>query len=313
VTDPAPEPACTRAEVLPPPLPGGWWQGRGAGILLMLAGCLMFSTLDASVKWLSDRFDIVQLVWARYAFHLLIFVVLLPQNGLRATLRTRRPGLQVLRSLMLVASSMFFFTSIAYIQLAEAHAIGMVAPLLVTALSVPLLGEVVGWRRWTAVMVGFAGALVIIRPGIAEVQVATLLPLGMAVCYATYQVMTRMLARHDNANTTSFYTAIVGVVALSAIVPFFWTAPGAADWLMLAGLGLLGGVGHYCLILAYARAPAAVIAPFVYTQLLWAIVFGFVVFADLPDAWTFVGGGIVTASGLYVFSREFARGRGSAG
>lgn len=302
MTDPAPN--------SPPPPPAGWWQGRGAGILLMLAGCFMFSTLDASVKWLSDRFDIVQLVWARYAFHLLIFVVLLPQNGIRATLRTRRPGLQVLRSLMLVASSMFFFTSIAYIQLAEAHAIGMVAPLLVTALSVPLLGEAVGWRRWTAVAVGFAGALVIIRPGLAEVQVATLLPLGMAVCYAAYQVMTRMLARHDTANTTSFYTAIVGVLALSAIVPFFWTAPGAAEWPMLAGLGLLGGVGHYCLILAYARAPAAVIAPFVYTQLLWAIVFGFVVFADLPDVWTFVGGGIVTASGLYVFSREFAQGRG---
>jgi len=275
------------------------------GILLMAAATVFFTLMDVSAKVLSANLPALEIAWARYAGNfLLVAAVALPRRGL-AVFATRRPGLQVVRALMLVASTVLFFFAVRYIPLADAVAIGFVAPLFVTALSVPLLGERVGLRRWAAVLVGFAGALVIVRPGLGAVHWAAGLLLAMAVSYALYQVMTRMLAATDDATVTIFYTGFVGAAVLSLVVPFVWVAPtGWLDTALLAAIGVLGGVGHWLLVLAYRYATASVLAPLHYLTLLWSIVGGYLVWGDFPDGWTLAGAAVLVATGIYVFHRE---------
>jgi drug/metabolite transporter (DMT)-like permease len=212
--------------------------------------------------------------------------------------------LQLGRSLAVVLSSAFFVGAIKFIPLADATAINFVAPLLVTALSAPLLGEKVGVRRWTAVAIGFLSVLIIIRPGPGMAHWAVLLPLIGAFCYAFYQIATRMLAGVDSWQTTTVYSGVVGLVATTALLPFAWRAPDWLGWLSFVGLGVLGSASHLLLIRAFALAPASTLSPFGYVQLIWALVAGVVVFGNVPDLWTLLGAALIAGSGLYVLARE---------
>ncbi|MCW5729871.1 MAG: DMT family transporter [Alphaproteobacteria bacterium] len=280
-------------------------QSALRGIFLMMLAVALFAMLDTVVKYLGQHYPVPGLVFARYGVHLLVMLILLaPRRGL-GLLRTSRPGIQILRSLLLLGASFFFFTALQYLPLAEAAAIGFVTPFLVTAFSVPLLGEKVGIRRWSAVAAGFLGVLVIIRPGAEAFTVGAVFPLLMALCYSIYQILTRKISAHEDAIVSLFFTALVGTLVMSAVLPFAWVTPATA-WhgALVVATGCLGAFGHFALIKALAHAPASVLAPFSYSQLLWVTLFGFLVFGDLPDGIAVLGMAIIIASGLYIASRE---------
>lgn len=270
----------------------------------MLLTMLLFVSMDSMAKYLSRDYPVPQVVWARYAFHMLVLVVYL-RGRVLPTLRTRAPRLQLLRSVAMVVTTGVFFLGLSFVPLATASAIMFIGPLLVTALSMPLLGEHVGPRRWAGVCIGFLGALVIIRPGTEVFELAALLPLCAACGYALYQIMTRMVARTGEPPMTSLvYTALLGAVLASLAVPFFWQTPDLEGWLLMAVMGLFGGLGHFTLIKAFEAAPAPVITPFGYSSIVWATLLGLLVFGELPDLLTFAGAGVIILSGLYVFHRE---------
>jgi len=272
----------------------------------MLVTTAMFVALDTVAKYMSQSFPVLQIVWARYFFHLLILAAILAPRLVR-TLRTQRFGLQVLRSVFLLGATGFFFSAISLMPLASASAIMFVAPIIVTALSMPVLGERVGPHRWGSVVVGFLGALIIIRPGTEAMNPAALLAFCAACSYALYQLTTRMLSGVDAPMTTLAYSALVGCLVSSLGVPFVWVTPGAVEWVGLAVLGLFGGLSHFTLIKAFQNAPAATVTPFGYSSLIWATLFGFAVFGELPDRWTLLGALIIAASGLYIVHRERVR------
>jgi drug/metabolite transporter (DMT)-like permease len=249
--------------------------------------------------------DPLQIVWARYfgAF-LLAFVFLNPLTKPKMMMTTR-PFMQVGRSALLLVSTALNFFALRYLQLDEVLAILFSTPFLVAVLCGPLLGEWVGWRRWTAISVGFFGVLLVARPGFGGLHPAALLSLGSAVCYALYVISTRVLARSDSSETTLFYSNLVGAVAMLPIVPLAWTTPNSALVVALMVLiGALGSGGHYLLIRGHRLAPASTLAPFIYTQMVWTTTLGFLVFGDVPHRWTIVGGLIVVSSGLYLLNRE---------
>jgi drug/metabolite transporter (DMT)-like permease len=278
-----------------------------AGILLIIASGFLFTVMDATAKHLSQRLPLVEVAWGRYVFHAATLPFLVARSGGFATLRSQSLGLQLLRSLFLLGSTVLFWLALKFIPLAEATAVGFVGPLMLTALSVPFLKEKVGPRRWVAVGVGFLGALIIIRPGPDMAQPAALIPLSSAAIFALYAISTRILSKRDHWTTTLIWSSSVGLVLLSVAVPFVWQPPDLAGWLGLAFLGLIGSFGHLLLILAYARAPASTLAPLSYLQLLWSTVLGLFLFGNFPDIWTIAGGGVVAASGLYVIHRERVR------
>jgi len=244
-------------------------------------------------------------VWARYTGAFLFpFIVSNPWTRPGLT-RTARPALQIFRSVLLLGSTMCNFAALRYLQLDEAIALVFSTPFFVAALSGPLLGEWVRWRRWTAIAVGFVGVLVVTRPGLGSFQPAALLSLSAALFYALYSLTTRMLARTDSNETTLFYSNIVGAAALLPVVPFAWTTP--TDLLVVAlmvSTGAVGSFGHYLLIAAHRLAPAAVLSPFIYTEIVLVIALGYLVFGDLPNRFTLAGAAIVVASGLYIVHRE---------
>ena len=276
------------------------------GIWLMLLTTGLFTSLDATAKYLAQDYPVPQVLWARFSFHL-VFVAAFLGTRLSVTLRSRRPGLQMTRSLLMLVTTGMFFFAVRELPLADVVAIMFVGPLFVTALSVPLLGDYVGPRRWTAVVVGFLGALVIVRPGGGIMQWVAILPVLAAFSHALYTITTRQLANHDLPMTTLFYTAALGAVVTTAIVPFHWVTPDAAGWLLMALLGFFGAAGHLTLIRALGYASPVVVAPLSYVSLVWSIGIGFALFGDLPDAWTLVGAALIAASGLYVFHRERVR------
>ncbi len=281
--------------------------GHLRGIVLMLVAVMLFVAMDTTIKHLGARYPVTEVVWARYVFHLLVLVVLLGRRFGRA-LRTRRPGLQLVRSALLVGATLLFTKGVTLIPLADASAVFFMAPIAVTAFSMPLLGERVGFDRWVGVAAGFAGALVIIRPGTGMMQVGALFPLAAALCYGLYMIATRALSRSDDAVTTIVITAFIGSLVMTVLVPFSWTPPTAFDWGLMVGLGVVGALSHYLLILAFEAAPAAVVSPFDYTRLLWATAAGYFFFGDLPDGWTVLGAAIIAASGLYILRREYRGG-----
>lgn len=277
------------------------------GILLMLAAGFVFVILDATGKHLTASLSLMEITWGRCLFHMLALPLFLGGQSLARTLWTARPGLQLVRSVLLLGSTFFFFWAVKYIPLADATAIGFVTPLLVTALSVPLLGERVGIRRWAAVAIGFGSVLLIMRPGFGMAHWAVILPLLCAACFALYQIATRILSRHDSTATTYFYSPVVGLVVTSLVLLLAdgeWRMPDLAGWLALVFLGAMGGFSHYLMIRALAAAPASLLAPFAYVQLVWSIAIGFAWFGDFPDASTLAGAAIICASGLYVLYRE---------
>lgn len=276
------------------------------GILLMLLAVFLFVIMDATGKALTADYSVWQISWARYLFHLAILPLLLQGQRVTAVLRSARPKLQLLRSACMLGATLFFFLAVSYIPLAEATAIGFVAPLLVAGFSVPLLGERVGPRRWAAVIVGFVAVMLIIRPGFGMIHWAYLLPLGSAVCFALYQIVTRMLTRSDGSVTTFVYSVSVGL-AVTSVAIFFpgqWRHPDLQGWLLMIMVGAVGGLSHYVLIRALTLAPAALLAPFVYLQLVWAAIVGYLWFGDVPGWSTLAGTAALAASGLYVMYRE---------
>jgi drug/metabolite transporter (DMT)-like permease len=274
----------------------------------MCAGVSTFPFLNAAVKLLSPNYPALQITWARFTGHLIVMLlVFLPQYHWKL-LQTRQPLVQTGRSILMLMSNLVFVMAIGRVPLATASAIGFTSPLIVTALSVPLLHESVGWRRWSAVLVGFAGALLVIRPGRGLVDPAVLLLLLSSLSYALYQIATRWVSRHDNAATGIIFSALAGSLALSLAMPFIFVMPKTLlDAVLFVCLGLLGGVGHYLVIRAFQLGHAATIAPLGYVELIGSTVLGYLIFGHFPDFWTWVGAGIIIASGAYIALRERRR------
>jgi drug/metabolite transporter (DMT)-like permease len=275
----------------------------GRGIAYALLAWLLFACMDAGSKLLAEEYSIVQILWVRFVSLLAVSGSLALRHG-STGLITRRFWLQSLRSLMLMVEIGLFIWTITVLPLADAHAILAIAPLLVTALSVPLLGEKVGIRRWTAVGVATIGMLIILRPGFGVMHPMALVALLCACMWSLYQVLTRVVSRTDPPLTTLFYTALIGAVALTVIGPFYWRAPDAQGWALFVVVAVLGASGHYLLIKALQLAPASVLQPFAYTVLVWATIVGYTMFGNLPDRFTVAGALIIVASGLYAFARE---------
>jgi drug/metabolite transporter (DMT)-like permease len=256
-------------------------------------------------KYLGTHMDVMQVVGVRYISAFLIALIFSNPINRPGLLRTGRPVLQLGRSILLLGSTVFNFMAFRYLQLDEALSILFSTPFLVAILAGPVLGEWVGWRRWTAIMVGFVGVLVVVRPGLGGLQWAALLSLGSAFCYAGYSIATRMLSTIDTSETTLFYANLFGFVVMVPVLPFIWTPPPSwIDMVLMVAVGVFGAGGHFLLILAHRNAPASVLSPFIYTQIIWATTFGYLVFANVPNHWTVAGAGIVIASGLYLLNRE---------
>lgn len=271
------------------------------GIALMCLAVLLFASHDTLSKYLSGFYPIVMVVWARYVVHtLLMLVIFVPRTGLSAVVRTKRPGLQFLRALCLIGTSLFFTTGLRYIPLAEATAVIFLAPLLVTALSVPFLGERVSRDQWLAVIAGFAGVLIVVRPGGALFTPAILLPIASAFCFGFYQLLTRKLSGVDSPTTSNFLTGILNSLIMSVLLWFFWQTPTLAHGLLMIGLGTCGMVGHMLLTQAFRHAAPAMLAPFSYGQILFAGMYGYLIFDHTPDFYAFVGIAVICLSGLAV-------------
>ena len=274
----------------------------------MCAGVSLFPLMNAMMKLLTARYPVFEIVWARFTGHLVVMLIIfLPQYG-RRLIATRRPLVQLGRSALMLGSNSVFVLAIGKVPLATASAIGFTSPLIVTALSVPLLREQVGWRRWSAVCVGFVGALLIIRPGSGLHNPAVLLLLASAGAYALYQIATRFVIAHDSPATGIIFAALLGSLGTTVLLPFIWVTPESfADLAMLLALGCLGGLGHFLVIKAFQAAPASVIAPLGYVELIGTATLGYVIFGNFPDALTWIGALIIIASGLYIAMRERKR------
>jgi drug/metabolite transporter (DMT)-like permease len=282
---------------------------RITGILLMMASMVAFTSLDTAAKHLTRDLSPAVAVFGRYAVALVISLAVLLRAGGPELLVTRHPALQALRGVLLMVSTILNFTAMMYLQLAQTAAIFFTIPLWVCALSVPILGEHVGWRRWLAVFVGLFGVLVIMRPGTESFHWAMLLSIASSFCGAVYNIVTRKVGASDRAETSLFYVGFVGALAAATPLPFVWQTPHGLQWLLIVFMGLSGAVGHLMLIQAHRLAPASALAPFLYTQIVWMIIAGYVFFGDVPDLWTLVGAAIVVASGLAVFAREAQLGK----
>ncbi len=278
---------------------------RLVGVALMCGAVFCFACLDVMAKYLTVSVDVVEIVWARYVGAFVLALLLSNPMRRPALMRTGRPFLQVGRSLLLLGSTVFNVLSFKYLQLDQAIAIMFSTPFMVAAVAGPILGEWIGPRRWAAIAVGFLGVLIVTRPGFGAIHPAALATVASALCYSLYLITTRLLSRSDSDETTLFYSNLVGALVMTPIVPLVWVTPQSATILaLLIGIGLVGGIGHYLLILAHRRVPAAVLSPFIYTQIVWAVGFGYMVFGDLPNAWTVAGSAIVILSGLYLLHRE---------
>lgn len=275
------------------------------GMLMILAAVMMFAIMDSILKYLTRFYPVMTVVWARYVFHtLLVVVVLAPRLGL-ALVRTARPGAQIVRGLLLAGATLLFVSALKYMPLAETSAISFLAPLLVTMMAVVVLKEKVELARWVAVVSGFIGVLIIIRPGTGIFTWASLLPLGTAICFASYQILTRRLAGLESPYTSIFYPGLVGMVLFSFSLPYTWSPPQSTGHMALfVAAGILAGMSHLTLIKAYEFAPASRLAPFSYTQLIWATVAGYVAFGDFPDHWSLIGIAVLMASGIYIATHQ---------
>ncbi|WP_437882796.1 DMT family transporter [Pseudomonas sp. LRF_L74] len=268
------------------------------GIALVVFATFLFSSHDALSKYLSGIYPVVMVVWVRYVVHTVLMAgIFMPQSGLRV-LRTRRPLLQALRAICLLGCSLFFTTGLLFIPLAEATAVNFLAPLLVTALSVPLLREQVSRGQWIAVLVGFCGVIIIVHPGGELFTPAVLLPLCSAMCFAFYQLLTRKLSEYDSPTTSNFFTGLFNTLAMSCLVPFFWQLPEWRHMPMMLALGACGMFAHLMLTKAFRHAAPALLAPFGYCQIVFAGLLGFIIFGHVPETSAKVGIAIICLSGL---------------
>lgn len=276
-------------------------EAKGAALLTLSTFC--FASMDATAKGLMTRYEPMQVIWARYAVQALL-VIAIVSPWLRSVARTRHLKLQVIRSGFLFGSTLCGFFAFSFMPLAEATAIFEVGPLAITALAALVLGERVGLRRWTAVGIGFVGAMIVIRPGDEAFQLAALLPLAGAMSFAAYAIATRFLSDAESFWTTSLYSALLGAGLASLTLPFVWRPPTAADVAIMLMMGAIGTAGQLLIIKAFNTALASAIAPFTYAHLIWATFWGYVAFGDAPDFWTAVGAAVIVGSGVYVWRRE---------
>ena len=273
------------------------------GISLTILAMLVFATMDGLSRFLVATYSVGQMLWVRYMVFLL-FALWFCRSDLRQNIRSQRPWVQVLRGAVLLVEAFLFIVSFRYLPLADTHAITASAPLIVTAMAPMCLGEHVGLRRWIAVLMGFAGTLIIIRPGFGTMNWVVVWPLLAAVFFAILQVLTRLLGRADPGKTTLLYSAVVGFVIISVIGPFCWSSVPLRDLGLMVIIGLLGTIAHFLLIMAFRHSHASILQPYTYFLLVWAVVVGYVAFGDLPERWTFCGAAIIVASGLYSFHQE---------
>lgn len=277
-----------------------------SAILLVFATGILFSCLDTSAKYLVVSGMSAPFVsWARFFAHV-VFVFLLFQGWRNAAIfRFRSLPLQILRGAFLFGSTVFNFQALKTLQLAETQSIAFFAPMLITALAGPLLGEWAGWRRWLAVLVGFVGVLVITRPGYSAFGLGHVFALCSTLSYSFYVMMTRRLGATESSQSLIFYSALAPAVLMAPIAPFTASMPpSVVHWALLIGLGFFGGFGHWLLIKAYQQASTTALAPYPYLGMVWMIISGYLVFDQLPDMWTLIGAAIIVGSGLYIVHRE---------
>jgi drug/metabolite transporter (DMT)-like permease len=279
-------------------------------IVAIILSVSCFSVLNAISKTLTAHYPVVQVIWARYLFAFILMMVLFLPRYRMNLFRYNRLDTQIIRGLLLFFSSFLYFHGLVYLPLPTAASISLTSPLIVTALSSRFLGESVGPRRWAAVGVGFAGALIVVRPGHADFEWHTLYIVASTVCSALYQLFSRRYGQVERPEASATMATIVGAVAATPFLPFEWIAPAPGwDMVLFVAIGVMAGVGHYFLTIAYSQAPAAVIAPFNYLQLIGAAILGYLLFKDVPDMWTWIGAGVIMSSGLYIGHRERLRHR----
>ena len=276
-------------------------------IFYNLLAWVILPVMDGLAKYLSVDLPVLQIVWARYFFTVVItlsFIIIFFRKQL---VWTSKPKLQLFRGLILLCATMLFFYAISIISLTKALTLAFVAPLIVTALSPFILGEIVGYRRWLAVIIGFIGSLIVIRPGLIEFNLATLAALGTGFFYGIYFIITRKLHTADSPLLTLLITGVVGAIILSAYMPFSWIEPNPNQWLFMFCIGLCASVGHFFLILSLKYADASKLAPFSYFEIVTNVIIGYYFFSDFPDIWTWVGLLIIINSGIYISIRERSR------
>ncbi|MGL4241422.1 MAG: DMT family transporter [Beijerinckiaceae bacterium] len=283
---------------------------RLKGIALICGALFCFACLDAIAKWLTPQIGALPTTFTRYLVSVVLVFLFLNPWTQPGVLVSARPWMQWVRSLLLFGSTISNFLALQHLQLTQTMSIMFLGPLLVALLAGPILGEWVGARRLAAIGVGFVGILIVTRPGFGGVHPAALYSVAGVFCYAFYAILTRILAAHDSSATTMVYSGLGGLLLLIPVVPFVWTWP--TTWLaaaMMVLIGAFGAFGHWLLIIAHRLAPAPVLSPFIYSQMIWMILLGWLVFGDLPDRWTLIGGAVVIASGLYLLHRERVTGR----
>jgi drug/metabolite transporter (DMT)-like permease len=282
------------------------------GVILIMLALIVFTVLDSSAKLVLQTLNLPTAAFFRYAFAFLISCVfILPRMGF-AIFATSHPRLQATRGLMLALSTSLNFVGLQHLQLSQTSAIFFTIPLWTCALSVPLLGEKVGIRRWTAVIAGLFGVLIIMRPGTDTFHWSMLFTLGASLIGALYNIATRRVGANDRAETSLLHLGLFG--SLAGVIPMLghWETPSGGEWSLLIGMGAAGALGHYLIIEAHRHAPASVLAPYIYTQIIWMVVAGYMLFGNLPDMWTLIGAAIVVGSGIYMFMRERMLGRPSS-
>ena len=280
------------------------------GISLMLFAMAILPIMDAIGKHLGEVLPILLIVWGRMVFStLLTLPAVLIRHGVGPAMTLQRPVIQVARGVLMVVSTMSFFTGLRYLPIADTLAIFFIMPLVVTALSPLVLGEHVGLRRWSAVVVGFVGTLIIIRPGFHGVNVGTLWALASGLAMAVYMLLTRKIAGSVDALISNFQTTLIGAMLVSLALPMVWQAPGLENWGLLALMGAVAALGHFAMVRAYDFASAPTLAPLAYTEMVSATMIGYLVFGDFPDLWTMVGVAILIGSAIYISLRESRLGR----
>lgn len=270
----------------------------------MLLGVSIVPVMDGLAKYLAAYYPVTQIVWARFFFHFLFMLPVMLLHYRTDVLKVRQPALQVLRGGFLLGATLCFFWSLKYLSIPDALTLLFVSPLIVTCLSTVLLGEHVGVRRWSAVVVGFVGVCIVLRPGGNAFQPASMAALGAGLCHACYILATRRLSGTAPPPVTLFYTSLLGMVVLSFYVPWHWVPPGGVDILAMIAVGAIAAIGHYLLIKAFDHAEASVLAPFGYGEIVMATVVGYIGFGDFPDRVTWLGIAVIVASGVYIAVRE---------
>lgn len=275
-----------------------------AGIACMALGVSLLPLMDGIAKHLSAEFHVLQVVWARFAFHIAWLLPLLLWRLRPRELLPRHPALQLLRGGFLLGATLCFFGAISVMPLADALALLFISPMICTLLSPWVLGERVGPWRWSAVAAGFLGALVVVRPGFGVFQWASLLALSAGLCHGAYLVTTRRLAGSTSPMITLLFTALLGLLVMSLVAPVVWAPPAAGDWLLMALMGLFAASGHFLVIRSFDHAPAPIVAPIGYFEIMAATLVGYLAFGDFPDPWTWLGIAIIVGSGVVIALRE---------